>query len=80
MSQIFSTSPSVLKLLAQPSRVEPQASRRRRLHLLPLGLGAQIGAVESHQGRQRILCKHPRARMGRAWGPVVSVQVLGEEE
>lgn len=65
MSQIFSTSPSVLKHLTQPSWVEPQASRWRRLHLLPLGLRARSGAVESLQGRQRTLCKHPVAKMGR---------------
>lgn len=71
-----------IPICTKASRAAKQggASRRRRLHLLPLGLRAQRGAVASHQGNQRILCKHPVARMGRAWGPVVSVQVPGEEE
>lgn len=57
MSQIFSTSPSVLKLLAQPSRVE-----------LPAGGGYTCclwGSEPRYQGPQRILCKHPVARVAR---------------
>lgn len=74
MSQIFSTSPSVLKLLAQPSRVEPQASRRRRLHLLPLGLRAQI------PGAPADTVQAPCSQGGKDRSPVVSIQVPGEQE
>lgn len=80
MSQIFSTSPSVLKLLSQPSRAGPEASLRMRLHLLLLGLRAQTGASPGRRGGPEDTVQAPCNQDGKDRRPVVSVHVPGEQK